>query len=163
MQQKSESIIFHGLLEAHGRILMGAILRFCGNSHDADDVFQETALRVWRSLSKRPKLHNPRAWLMTIAYHCFIDYRARQSVFERDEDCRDDWRSGPAEQAEQAEQIRQVRSFVAALPEQIRAVVVMHYTGGLSLKQTAQAMGISVGTVKSRLNNGLQRLRKELL
>jgi RNA polymerase sigma-70 factor (ECF subfamily) len=100
---------------------------------------------------------------MTIAYHCFIDYRARQSVFERDEDCRDDWRSGPAEQAEQAEQIRQVRSFVAALPEQIRAVVVMHYTGGLSLKQTAQAMGISVGTVKSRLNNGLQRLRKELL
>jgi RNA polymerase sigma-70 factor (ECF subfamily) len=163
MQQKSESIIFHGLLEAHGRILMAAILRFCGNSHDADDVFQETALRVWRSLSKRPKLHNPRAWLMTIAYHCFIDYRRRQSVVKRAEDCGGDWQNSPAEQAEQAEQIRNVRVFVDALPEPIRAVVVMHYTGGLSLRQTAQAMGISVGTAKSRLNNGLQRLRKELL
>jgi RNA polymerase sigma-70 factor (ECF subfamily) len=100
---------------------------------------------------------------MTIAYHCYLDYRARQSVFKQEGDCRDDWRSGPAEQVEHAEQIRQVRAFVAALPEPVRAVVVMHYTAGLSLRQTAQAMGISVGTVKSRLNNGLQRLRKELL
>jgi RNA polymerase sigma-70 factor, ECF subfamily len=41
-------------------------------------------------------------------------------------------------------------------------VIVLHYTGGLSLRETAEAIGVSVGTVKSRLNSGLQHLRRRL-
>jgi RNA polymerase sigma-70 factor, ECF subfamily len=38
----------------------------------------------------------------------------------------------------------------------------LHYTGGLSLREIAKALGISVGTVKSRLNSGLEQLRRRL-
>jgi RNA polymerase sigma-70 factor (ECF subfamily) len=41
----------------------------------------------------------------------------------------------------------------------VRQVLVLHYSGGMSLRETSEAMGISIGTVKSRLNAGLEALR----
>ncbi|MEJ7640517.1 MAG: sigma factor-like helix-turn-helix DNA-binding protein, partial [Singulisphaera sp.] len=57
---------------------------------------------------------------------------------------------------------RLVNEAVAGLSPPLRAVVVLHYTGGLSLRQVAAATGASIGTVKSRLNAGLERLRRRL-
>ena len=52
---------FLALLDAHGGVLMGMLRRLCGNHHEAEDVFQETAVRVWRSFASRPTLRSPRA------------------------------------------------------------------------------------------------------
>jgi RNA polymerase sigma-70 factor (ECF subfamily) len=51
---------------------------------------------------------------------------------------------------------------VKTLPAGVRDVVTLHYTGGLTLRETAEAMGLSLGTVKSRLNSGLESLRSLL-
>lgn len=55
-----------------------------------------------------------------------------------------------------------VEDAVAELSPATRSVVTLHYTGGLSLREIAKTLGISVGTVKSRLNSGLEQLRRRL-
>src|SRR5258708_30305226 len=140
------------LVDEHGAALMALIRRLCGNPHDADDVFQETAVRVWRNLSSRPRLQNPRGWLLTIGYRTFLDSRSRHKRFESLADSCDRYENSPAELAARAEASDLVNSAIASLPATIREVIVLHYTGGLTLKDTAAAMNISERTVKSRLN-----------
>ncbi len=65
----------------------------------------------------------------------------------------------PLEGAERAESWRLVQDAMSDLPEIIRQVVVLHYLGGLSIRETAAAMNLSEGTVKSRLNSALCRFR----
>jgi RNA polymerase sigma-70 factor (ECF subfamily) len=101
---------------------------------------------------------------MTIAYRQFLDHRARQPVhaplLEHDALKRDWSVTDPAMHAGRSEEGRMLDQAVQELPEPLRCVVVLHYTGGLSLRETAERIGISVGTVKSRLNAGLEQLRR---
>ncbi|MBN1420500.1 MAG: RNA polymerase sigma factor [Planctomycetes bacterium] len=165
-ERSGDERAFLGLLEAHGGAILAAIRHLCGNPDDADDVFQETAIRVWRALRARPRLRSPRGWLMTIAYRSFLDHRARRDPRHAPDDRPDDRPDGravdPAERAIRVEDADRVRVLVADLPEPIRDVVALHYAGGLSLRETARALGISVGTAKSRLNNALERMRQAM-
>jgi RNA polymerase sigma-70 factor (ECF subfamily) len=104
--------------------------------------------------------------LLTIAYRQFLDHAARQpahvALFDQAAPS-GDWRGlDPAMVAERSEEGRMLDLAVGELPEKLRSVIVLHYTGGLSLRETAAAIGISVGTAKSRLNTGLEQLRRRL-
>jgi RNA polymerase sigma-70 factor (ECF subfamily) len=162
----AERQFFLALVEEHGATVMAMLRRLCGNWHDADDVFQEVAARVWRNLHARPRLRSPRAWLLTIAYRQFLDHRARQPVhaplLEHDVPERDWSATSPLALAERSEEGRLIGEAVQELPDILRSVIVLHYSGGLSLRETARAIGVSVGTAKSRLNSGLQQLRGRL-
>jgi RNA polymerase sigma-70 factor, ECF subfamily len=157
---------FLGLLDRHGAGALEMLRRLCGNGHDAEDVFQDVAIRVWKHLGERPRLRDDRGWLLTIAYHAYLDHQARRppahvTLFDDDEalasaptDC------DPVAVVERAERARLVNEAVAGLSPPLREVVLLHYTGGLTLRQVAAATGASIGTVKSRLNAGLERLRR---
>ena len=153
---------FLELLDLHGATLMAMLRRLCGNCHDAEDVFQETAARVWRSFSRRPRLRNPQAWVMTIGYRAFLNTRERRPRHEELTDLMDHRHGSPRQMAERSEERDRVQGAIADLPEPIREVVVLHYVGGLTLGQTAAAMELSTGTVKSRLNAALNKLRSVL-
>ena len=157
---------FLELVDRHGAVALGLLRRLCGNGHDAEDVFQDVAVRVWKHLGERPRLRDDRAWLMTIAYRAYLDHQARRPpanvpLFDDDEALS---RAGsdrdPVAIAERAELARLVNEAVAGLSPLLREVIVLHYTGGLSLRQVAAATGASIGTVKSRLNAGLEQLRR---
>jgi RNA polymerase sigma-70 factor (ECF subfamily) len=154
---------FVALLESHGPALLAMLRRLCRNSHDADDVYQDTAIRVWRHFAGRPRLRNPKAWLMTIAYRAFVDHYERRRKTEPYFDSADCRAPEPADQAEQSEWSERLRAAIENLAPPLRQVLVLHYSGGLTLRQTAAAMDLSLGTVKSRLNTGLQELRSMLL
>ena len=69
--------------------------------------------------------------------------------------------AAPESRAEESESSQRLAAAIETLSPPVRQVVVMHYTGGLSLRQTAAAMGLSLGTVKSRINRArLEPLRK---
>jgi RNA polymerase sigma-70 factor (ECF subfamily) len=158
---------FQVLLDEHGAATLALLRRLCGNPHDADDLFQEVAVRVWRHRKSRPILRNARGWISTIAYRAFVDHlAARPCHATLEEDDRAFSRLGgagdPVAIAEVAERARLLDSAVARLSPPLRSVIVLHYTGGLSLREVARAAGISVGTVKSRLNAGLEQLRGRL-
>jgi RNA polymerase sigma-70 factor (ECF subfamily) len=158
----SESESFTALLDAHGGSLRGLLRRLCGNRHDADDVFQETAVRVWKNFASRPWLRNPKSWLMTIGYRAFLDSRDRRRRIEEFTDPPDQRSCSPAELAERAEDFDKVQTAIAGLPETIREVVVLHYVGGMTISQIATAMELADGTIKSRLNAALTKLRSAL-
>jgi RNA polymerase sigma-70 factor (ECF subfamily) len=153
---------FLALLDAHGAVLMGMLRRLCGNHHEAEDVFQETAVRIWRGLAARPTLRSPRAWVLTVGYRAFLNVRGREQRHEDLQDPVDDRIVSPGQMAERSEECERVQAAIAHLPEPVREVVVLHYVGGLTLSQTAAAMEISPGTVKSRLHTALKRLRSAL-
>jgi RNA polymerase sigma-70 factor (ECF subfamily) len=68
----------------------------------------------------------------------------------------------PLEHAERDETANRLRDEVADLSDPLRDVLALHYTAGLSIRETAAAMGISTGTAKSRLNAALNELRRRL-
>ncbi len=144
---------------------MAMVRRLARNNHDAEDAFQETAMRVWKYLDETRHLRSPRGWLMTIGYRAFLDLqssRPKPGALNAGSEVPDAARPTPEESAEESESAARVNAFVAGLPDTLRDVVVLHYTGGLSLRQTASAVGAPVGTVKSRLNQALEQLRKRL-
>jgi RNA polymerase sigma-70 factor (ECF subfamily) len=158
---------FLALVDEHGTTVLAMLRRLCGNPHDADDLFQDVAVRVWRNLRSRPILRNARAWLLTIAYRAYIDHQADRSCHAALHDNDEAFARGgsdrdPVAIAERAERAQLVNSAVTELSPPLRSVIVLHYTGGLSLREVASTMGVSVGTVKSRLNAGLKQLRRQL-
>jgi RNA polymerase sigma-70 factor (ECF subfamily) len=153
---------FVALLESHGPALLAMLRRLCRNPHDADDVYQDTAMRVWRHLASRPRLRNPKSWLMTIAYRAFVDHHERRRKHEPFFELADPRAEEPAQHAEQSEWAQRLDAALETLAPALRQIMVLHYSGGLTLRQTAAAMGLSIGTVKSRLNAGLQTLRSTL-
>ena len=153
---------FMQLLDVHGGALLAMLRRLCRNRHDADDVMQETAIRVWRNFDRRPVLRSPRAWLMTIGYRAFLDCRKRHNNHELMVDVPDTPENGPDVLAERAERCDRLRDLLNELPPAVREVLVLHYSAHLTIRETAAAMGISTGTVKSRLNSALTKLRGKL-
>jgi RNA polymerase sigma-70 factor (ECF subfamily) len=151
---------FLELLDLHGPSLLAMLRRLSRNPHDAEDVLQETAIRVWRSFGQRPILRSPRAWLMTIAYRAFLDHSHRKSSQEALQDIADHHDNKPDSIAEYAEDCSRVRTAIDELPADLRQVIVLHYTAQMTIRETAKAMNISVGTAKSRLNAALVKLRR---
>ena len=153
---------FMRMVDDHGSALLAMLRRLCGNVHDAEDVFQETAVRVWRAFANRPFLRSPRAWLMTIAYRAFVDQSGRRSRAKPLDEVVDTRHAAPESQAERSDESRRLHEAIATLPDDLRQVLALHYTGGLTLRQTATALDIAEGTVKSRLNAALAKLRSVL-
>jgi RNA polymerase sigma-70 factor (ECF subfamily) len=157
---------FLALLDRHGSVALAMLRRLCGNRHDAEDVFQDVAARVWKHLGERPRLRNERGWLLTIVHRAYLDHQARRppahvQLFDDDDALgRNGADRDPVAIAERTERAEQVRAAIAELSPLLREVVVLHYTGGLSLRQVASATDSSIGTVKSRLNAGLEKLRR---
>jgi RNA polymerase sigma-70 factor (ECF subfamily) len=154
------------LLEAHGDALWALVRKLCKHWQDAEDAFQEAAARAWKHWPGRKEIGNPRAWLMTIGYRTFLDLRSKTTVGEGGGDAvteaADRRTAGPAAAAVAQEEACRVRAAVAALADDVREVFVLHYTAGLSIADAADAMGIKTGTAKSRLNAGLNELRRML-
>lgn len=162
MATTSDQSEFLKMVDDHGAAVLAMLRRLCGNTPDAEDAFQETAVRVWKSFDRQPPLRNPRAWLMSIAYRAFVDQNARRRKGDMLTDVADHRLHSPGDAAVKVEEATQIGTAIEELSENLRQVVVLHYTGGLTLLETADALGISVGTVKSRLSAALTKLRSIL-
>jgi RNA polymerase sigma-70 factor (ECF subfamily) len=150
------------LVEAHGQALWALVRRLCRHQQDAEDVFQDTAARAWKHLARSRPVVNQRAWLMTIAYHAFLDHKLKTKSHDELDDCRDVRDRSPAAEAAAREEASRVNAAIGELPDGLREVVVLHYTGSFTIKEAAAAMNIPVGTAKSRLATALNELRRAL-
>ncbi len=139
-----------------------------GAGSDADDVVQEAFVKAYRSLSSFRDGAEFRPWLLRIVInesrnlHRGTSRRSDRELRVVREGARLLTGSDPAEVAEGAERREALLGAVRALPEELRGVVTCRYLLELSESETAEALGIPNGTVKSRLHRGLARLREEL-
>jgi RNA polymerase sigma-70 factor (ECF subfamily) len=141
---------------------------------DAEDLTQETFVRMFRALDRYDPARPFPAWLLTIAAHVSIDHLRRRrvktvSLFrsepgteeERPVDIEDPG-PGPEELAERREQERAADALVGALPEHYRIVVVLRHQQGLSYEEIAEALRLPLGTVKARIHRARALLQQRL-
>lgn len=153
----------------HVRPVYGMVLRVLEDNQAAEEVVHDAFLRVWR----RPNAFDPlraqfRTWLLTIAHRLAIDElrrrRARSAVVQRQVDAAVHVQpeSDPTEAAEVDEIRSAVREALQALPGVQRAAIELAYFGGLSQSEIAEATGLPLGTIKSRIRFGMMALHEEL-
>lgn len=148
------------LVDQHlGRILNYAY-RMLGDAAEAEDVAQETFLRLWRSLdtwrADAPLIH----WLQRVAYNLCIDrLRRRRPVSLENAPEPLDPADSPAGSLHRLELAEAVAQAIGRLPERQRAAVVFVHQEGLSNIETAELMGISVEAVESLLARARRSLR----
>lgn len=150
------------LYDAHAAPVWRYVVHLTGDRAGADDIVQETLLRAWRT----PRIleqdaSSARAWMITVARHLVID-EARSARRRHEFPVAEPPEHGTADQTDRLFAAILIEDALASLSVDHRAVIVKAYYGGLSVLQTAQALGIPEGTVKSRLHYGLRALRLAL-
>lgn len=152
------------LYERHAEVLLSFAVRLCdGDWHLAEDVVQETALRAWQNRAVLdPATNDVRTWLFTIARRIVIDHhRARQARPKEVGGSRFEEVAVP-DSAELVVTLRAVLPSMTELSRQQCEVLLYSYYLGCSVRQTAAALSLAPGTVKSRAHYALRALRASL-
>ncbi|MFB8145457.1 ECF RNA polymerase sigma factor SigK [Microbacterium sp. NPDC056003] len=146
----------------------GLILRVLVDRSQSEEVLQEVFLEVWQSASRfAPNRGQGRSWVLTIAHRRAVD-RVRSSQASTNRDMRAGLRDldvahdGVAEQAELRIEGERVATALSALPDAQREALTLAYYGGYSQSEIAALMGAPLGTIKTRMRDGLSRLRAEM-
>ncbi|MBO1415309.1 sigma-70 family RNA polymerase sigma factor [Streptomyces sp. FH025] len=154
---------FEVLYHAVAAPVYGVALRALRSPAHAEEVAQEVLLEVWRTAAAyRPERGPVMTWVLTIAHHRAVDrVRSAQAAAERDH--RVGVRELPSDPLEDQvvrslDRLR-VRSALADLSSAQREALVLAYYGGYSHREIAQRTGVPLGTVKTRIRDGLIRLR----
>ena len=161
--QAGEATAFERLAHQHAARLWRCALTLGKDSHWAEDLVQETLLDAWRSLKRFDGRCRFSTWLYGILRHRFLKGRRRHAPLSSLSDALDgdqDPAGSPDRLAEASEDAQRVRRAVAGLPEEHRLVVELRFFAAASLEDIAAALGCPLGTVKSRLHHGLEKLRR---
>ncbi|MEU0789799.1 RNA polymerase sigma factor SigE [Amycolatopsis sp. NPDC005961] len=140
--------------------------RLTGNTHDAEDLTQETFIRVFRSLaSYKPGTFE--GWLHRITTNLFLDMARRRSRVrmeglpdDTDRIVGDD--PSPEQVFSDTHLDPDLQAALDELPPEFRAAVVLCDVEGLSYEEIGATLGVKLGTVRSRIHRGRQALRASL-
>jgi len=146
-----------------GTVVYGLVRRIVRDPAQSEEVTQEVLLDVWRTASRfDPGEGSARSWLMTLAHRRAVDRvrsaqasaqrEARAAVAATDYDV-------VAEEVETRLDAQRVRRCLDSLTELQRESVTLAYYGGYTYREVAALLGVAVGTVKTRMRDGLIRLR----
>jgi RNA polymerase sigma-70 factor (ECF subfamily) len=156
VQDRIDEAAFAALLQQHRARVLAFLQRLCGR--DAEDVLQETLVKVWRLRASFDAGRNGEAWLLQAAFRTFCDHRAR---LRREAPAGADAALLPAPSAACALELRdEVRRCLAELPEVERALLLGFHAHGLSLRELAARHALPLNTVKSHLHRARQRLAR---
>lgn len=151
-------------IQQYGRRLYGLCRSLCSNPFDADDLYQETWLRVVRHISKYDSTRDFEPWLTRICvntYRSTLRRLAKSPLLDF---------SGEEEKARLLDSIPApeekdyvpLYEAVGKLPEKLRLAVILFYFQGEDLASAAKILNIPVGTAKSRLNKARKLLKEAL-
>ncbi len=156
------------IVREHSARVYRLAYRLTGNQHDAEDLTQETFVRVFRSLHT----YSPgtfEGWLHRITTNLFLDQARRRQRIRMDAMGDDDERyentdrlATPERAFEHGNLDHDVQRALDDLPPEYRAAVVLCDIEGLSYEEIAVTLGVKIGTVRSRIHRARARLRESL-
>ena len=153
------------LIHQYGKRLYGLCLTLCADQYDADDLYQDTWLKVLQHLDKYDPVREFEPWITTICVNTYRDRlrRLKKSPlfhgFHSNEE-KDQLLSNA--EAPTTPDYVPLYTAVDQLPDRLRVTVILYYFRQMDLQSTAKILNIPVGTVKSRLNRA-RNLLKEVL
>jgi RNA polymerase sigma-70 factor (ECF subfamily) len=136
--------------------LVGAIALFCGDQRVAEDVAQETLIKLWQ---RRDKVRDPRAWAFRCAFNTATSTFRRRAAEHRALVRVSSDRPVIVDQLAVVDRDLDLTRGLTTLPRRQRQAVLLHYLADLDLSQSAHVMGCSTGTVKAHLARALAALR----
>lgn len=149
----------------YGKRLYGLCTFLCANSYEAEDLYQETWLKVVKNISKYDTTKDFEPWLTTI---CVNTYRntlrriARSPVFNSFTTTEEKEELINSVPAPEEKDYSALYAAVDKLPEKLRLTVLLFYFRDMDINSAAAVLGVPPGTVKSRLNKA-RKLLKEVL
>lgn len=155
------------LLKIYYADIYSYLRRLCGSKQDAEDLTQQTFLKVWSSLDGFKGRSKFSTWLYRIAHNTFIDWQRRNTSGIQSNT--DRWwkeytnkNSGPFANVAERQLTQRLYEAVDQLDEDKKHVVHLHYYQGLSLRETAKVLGIATSTVKYRLREVFKFLKTNI-
>ena len=160
---KGDQAAFEALYDRLAASVYGLIRKVLRNPSQAEEVTQEVLLEVWRTASRfDPARGGAATWVLTIAHRRAIDrVRAEEAATAREQRSA----QAPADIDEVAETVEasmdaeRLRRCLAGLTELQRESITLAYYGGYSYAQVAALLDTALGTIKTRIRDGLTRLR----
>jgi RNA polymerase sigma-70 factor (ECF subfamily) len=148
----------------HGRFLYTVAYRLVGNEYDAQDLVQEALLRVRKGL-ERYEPGSLEGWLARIVTNVFLDdvrRRKRRPTDALPDDPERVLPASPSADEASTELSGDIQAALASLPEEFRVPVVLCDVADQSYEQISAALGVPIGTVRSRIHRGRRMLRNAL-
>jgi RNA polymerase sigma-70 factor, ECF subfamily len=159
------------LIEQYQHRLLRYLISLSGNRELAEDLFQETWIRVLERGHQYDGKREFNTWLYAVARNLTIDYLRRKSLVSLDAMMEDEDHA-PLEPADtqpmawevvqRHEQAERISAAMIGLPAEYREAIVLRFQDGLALEEIATVIGAPLGTVKSRLYRGLNLLMGRL-
>jgi RNA polymerase sigma-70 factor (ECF subfamily) len=167
MEDSPQQLSFEELAQQISQPLLRYLQRYVGDRAAADDLLQETLLRIARGLTDFAGRASMKTWAFSIATRVAADYFRKPEhrlriveVCEADDLPDTDF---PIDERIVLDEMNTcVRAVVDSLPDDYRAALVLHDLEGQTAEQTAEICGCSLATVKIRIHRARQRLRKAL-
>lgn len=161
---------FSELMSMHERRMYAVALRMCSNREDAQDCLQDAMLRIFRSIGSFKGQSSFSTWVYRITMNtCLDELRRRKSRGAASLDSLldsgwspSDGENMPEKHAVVSEQRRVIDRAIAELPEDMRSAVVMRDVQGFSYDEIAEVLDTNIGTIKSRISRGREKLRQIL-
>ena len=165
--QRGDAAAFCEVARQHEDVLFRQACALCRDQHAAEDLVQETLLEAWKGVSRYDGTCRFSTWLYAILLHRYQKSRRKCCAVPSasgnppdSEGCVARADADPVEAASAGERKDELRAAIAALPDEHRDVIRLRFFAGASLDEIAAALAIPLGTVKSRLHNGLLKLRQ---
>lgn len=161
---------FNLLMAQHEHRMYAIALRMCKNREDAQDCLQEAMLRVFRAIGAFKGESSFGTWMYRITMNtCLDELRRKKKSRDTSMDALldqgwspPDMTGSPERKAMQHELRRSLHSAINDLPEDMRAAIILRDIHGCTYDEIAQVLEINVGTVKSRISRGREKLREKI-
>lgn len=136
----------------------GFALSITKNAHDAEDVLQDTFVTIYEKAATYQPQGKPLAWILTIARnHALMRIRSRKREASFEDEVSDN--SLAFSRIEQPEERWAVETLLSLLNEEERQIVVLHAVAGLKNREIAAVMKLPLGTVLSKYNRAVKKLK----
>lgn len=179
-----DKAFFSRCISEHMSSLYSVALRLTRNSASAEDLVADAASKAWSALDSLEDHARFRPWIFRILHNCYVsDYRKRsvrpgETVYDELATASDDseiacllmqqpdeflnWWANPEREVTNKLLGEDLHAAIESLPESFRVVVVLINIEGLSYDDAAEVLGVSPGTIRSRMNRGRTLLQKAL-
>jgi RNA polymerase sigma-70 factor (ECF subfamily) len=167
MVEAGDERAFEVLYDRHARIAYSLAYRLLGDATAAEDLVQDAFLAVWRGSARYSSSRSSvRTWLLAILHNRGIDRLRNVAATARRQEALEQIAVSVvpdiAEAAAGRAEAQAVRAALTTLPDEQLEVLKLAYYGGFTHQEISQMLEVPLGTVKSRMRLGLDRVRRAL-
>jgi RNA polymerase sigma-70 factor, ECF subfamily len=149
------------LSQRYGTLLMRTSYLFLGDRDAAEDVVQDTLIAVWDSVGRTPNDLKFRPWLFGILLNkCRMYRRSLWRRIKLERSAGKEYQITEDNDCDELDRLESLRLALQQLDEKLRTVLILRYERGFNITETAAALGLPEGTVKSRTHSAIEKVKR---